>query len=193
MRRFVCHEGSNTVMSENVHRQFLSLLGWEGEELEAFLPQWKRAAKFLCLSDKDVAYAVNEYLPTYWSLSLKGIRMMAAACIKEIVELSKTAQYIGAGDSVMYINIPSAPVCIYANKLAGKGRLHVSYPGYMMVMIRGAFFNKGAGCYGNAVNGHCAHCKMNSIRANAIADGKLPAADNNVELGHKVRRSAQNG
>lgn len=174
MRRFVCHEGSNTVMSENVHRQFLSLLGWEGEELEAFLPQWKRAAKFLCLSDKDVAYAVNEYLPTYWSLSLKGIRMMAAACIKEIVELSKTAQYIGAGDSVMYINIPSVPVCIYANKLAGKGRLHVSYPGYMMVMIRGAFFNKGAGCYGNAVNGHCAHCKMNSIRANAIADGKLP-------------------
>ena len=161
-------------MSENIHKQFLQLLGWEGEELEAFLPEWLDAEKFLCLTEEDISFAVNKWLPSYWDLSLKGVRMMAAACIKEIAELAKTRKYLDAGDAVMYINIPSAPVCIFANKLAGKNRLHVSYPGYMMVTIRGAFFNKSSKCYGGEVNNHCAHCKMNYIRANASIKGVLP-------------------
>ncbi len=160
-------------MSEDVHRRFLRCLGWEGEELEKFLPDWLNAEKFLCLTEEDVAFAVDTWLPTYWNLSFKGIRMMAAACIRDITELSKTEKYIKDGHSVVYINIPSAPVCIYANKLAGNDTLHVSYPGYMMVAVRGAFFNKGSRCFGSSVNNHCAHCKMNSIRANACVGKKL--------------------
>lgn len=161
-------------MSDNAHRQFLQMLGWEGKELEEFLPEWERAARLLQLSDGDVKYAVEQHIPSHWDLSFKSVKMMIAVCIREIVELSKAGQYLDDGDSEIYINIPATPVCMYANKLAGKGRIHIATPGYMMVLVRGAFFNKGAGCYGNSLNSHCAACKMNSIKANAINKGFLP-------------------
>lgn len=160
-------------MMSHAHTAFLEMLGWEGKELDRFLPEWLNAAEFLGLTEADVEFAVNEWLPVYWDLSLAGIRKFIAACIREVVGISKVRQYREAGDAVLYINIPSAPVCIYANKLAGNGRLHIAYPSYMMVMVLGAFFNKSNGCYGGVLNPACAHCAMNMMRANAAAKGIL--------------------
>lgn len=156
--------------------KFLKMLGWEGKELDAFLPQWLNAAKFLGLTEKDVSFAVNEWVPTYWDLSLNGIKKFIAACIREVVEISQTKKYIDAGDKMLYINMPAAPVCIHANKLAGKGRLHIAYPGYMMITVLGAFFNKSCSTCDDmkVMNPSCAHCTMNSLRAQAGHDGVIP-------------------
>ena len=40
-------------MKTSAHEKFLEMLGWEGDELKSFLPDWKRAAKLMGLSDKD--------------------------------------------------------------------------------------------------------------------------------------------
>ena len=161
-------------MKKDPHVRFLEMLGWEGAELEEFLPLWRNAAEFLSLSDEDVEAAVTKWLPEYWDLSLKGVRMLINACIREVVELSRSKEYMDAGEPVMYINIPSTPVCINANKLAGKGKLHIAYSGYIMVLVLGAFFNKDSTAYGSCLNNHCANCKMNFIRANACYSGALP-------------------
>lgn len=161
-------------MKYDPHVRLLEMLGWKGSELEEFLPLWRKAAVFLSLSDEDVKYAVEEWLPGYWDLSLKGVRMMVAACIREVVELSRSREYLDAGEPVMYINIPSTPVCINANKLAGEGRLHIAYSGYILVLVLGAFFNKDSNAFGCGLNNHCSNCKMNFIRANACYSGALP-------------------
>lgn len=57
-------------MNNSAHVKFLEMLGWEGEELQEFLPEWLRAAKLLGLSDRDVAFAVEKWIPAYWDLSL---------------------------------------------------------------------------------------------------------------------------
>ena len=72
-------------MAETAHRRFLELLGWQGAELEAFLPEWMNAAEFLRLSDADVDFAVDEWLPQYWDMSLEGTRKCIAAVIREAV------------------------------------------------------------------------------------------------------------
>ena len=161
-------------MKKDPHVRFLEMLGCKGAELEEFLPKWRKAADFLSLSDEDVEYAVEEWLPVYWDLSLKGVRMMISACIREVVELSRSQEYMDAGEPVMYINIPSTPMCINANKIAGQGKLHIAYSGYIMVLVLGAFFNKDSNVYGCGLNNHCSNCKMNFIRANACHSGILP-------------------
>lgn len=52
-------------MKTSAHEKFLEMLGWEGDELKSFLPDWKRAAKLMGLSDKDVAFAVEQWIPAY--------------------------------------------------------------------------------------------------------------------------------
>ena len=61
-------------MKTSAHEKFLEMLGWEGDELKSFLPDWKRAAKLMGLSDKDVAFAVEQWIPAYWDLSLSGVK-----------------------------------------------------------------------------------------------------------------------
>jgi benzoyl-CoA reductase/2-hydroxyglutaryl-CoA dehydratase subunit BcrC/BadD/HgdB len=157
----------------SAHVNFLELLGWEGDELNAFLPDWMNAAKFLGLTEEDVSLAVKKWIPSYWDLSLKGIRMFIAACIREIVEISKARQYMESGDKTLYFNMPAAPVCMYANKLAGNGRLHIAYPGYMMIMVLGAFFNKGLRLCVNAnsIDSNCRYCGMCNMRVKAVCAG----------------------
>ena len=95
-------------MAETAHRRFLELLGWQGAELEAFLPEWMNAAEFLRLSDADVAFAVDEWLPQYWDMSLEGTRKCIAAVIREAAALARTADYLAAGDAVIYATMPSS-------------------------------------------------------------------------------------
>ena len=54
-------------MPADVHRRFLQLLGWDGEELEAFLPEWLKTTEFLHLTEADVA-TLNEWRksPSTW-------------------------------------------------------------------------------------------------------------------------------
>lgn len=75
-------------MKTSAHEKFLEMLGWEGDELKSFLPDWKRAAKLMGLSDKDVAFAVEQWIPAYWDLSLSGVKKFVAACIRGVVEVA---------------------------------------------------------------------------------------------------------
>lgn len=162
-------------MPEDVNRKFLELLGWAGEEREAFLPDWQRAAQFLGLSDDDLEYAISQWIPTYWDLSLKGLQKFIAACIREVAETAKMGIYKQNGDKILYSNMPASPVCVYANRLAGNGSLHISHPDFLMSTILGAFFNKDCEAVsGNScMNPACHHCGMNCLRADASKDGLI--------------------
>ena len=135
-------------MKTSAHEKFLEMLGWEGDELKSFLPDWKRAAKLMGLSDKDVAFAVEQWIPAYWDLSLSGVKKFVAACIRGVVEVARGARYKAEGHSLIYMNMPSA---------------------YLMINVLTAFFNK----YCNktraeddpgSLRSPCANCALNRFR-----------------------------
>ena len=126
-------------MSDGIHRKFLETLGWTGQELEEFLPDWLNTARFLHLTDEDVRRAVEEWIPAYWNISLSGVRKSIAACIREAADTAKMGAYMREGKKVLYSTMPSCPVCITANKLAGEVRLELSYPYIILQSNLGVF------------------------------------------------------
>jgi hypothetical protein len=72
--------------------------------------------------------------------------------------------------------MPAFPACIYANKLAGNGQLHISHPDFVMSTVLSAFFNKNCAYLSenSCMNPACHHCGMNCLRADASSDGVIP-------------------
>ena len=166
-------------MKTGAHEKFLEMLGWEGEELNRFLPDWKKAAAIMGLSDADVAFAVEQWIPAYWDLSLNGVKKFIAACIRGVVEIARGGDYLARGDKLIYMNMPAAPVSGYANVVASGGRVHVFYPAYLMINVLTAFFNK----YVNKVEekgessslrSPCANCALNRFRMKTGLAGAMP-------------------
>lgn len=166
-------------MKTGAHEKFLEMLGWEGEELSRFLPDWKKAAVIMGLSDADVAFAVEQWIPAYWDLSLNGVKKFIAACIRGVVEIARGGDYLALGDKLIYMNMPAAPVSGYANVVASGGRVHVFYPAYLMINVLTAFFNK----YVNKVEekgessslrSPCANCALNRFRMKTGLAGAMP-------------------
>jgi len=164
-------------MSKNIHEDFLRLLGWEGEELAHFLPEWIYAARFLRLSDKDVENAVEHWLPTYWDLSLLSTRKLIAAYIREVVEFSKVRQFKNAGHKIIYAYPTSSHQCVYANRIAGRGRVHVFHADFLIATINQAFFGKMTGGSNSVscLSKTCHHCALNAVRVDSSVSGQIVA------------------
>lgn len=163
-------------MSDGIHRKFLETLGWTGQELEEFLPDWLNTARFLHLTDEDVRRAVEEWIPAYWNISLSGVRKSIARAYARLRTRRRWEPTCVRGRMVLYSTMPSCPVCITANKLAGEGRLEISYPYFIVTSILGAFFNKSTDQLfnGSCMDPHCHHCGMNCMRADSVMSGTIP-------------------
>lgn len=166
-------------MKSSAHVKFLEMLGWEGEELKSFLPDWKKAAELMGLTNRDVAFAVEQWIPAYWDLSLSGVKKFIAACIRGVVEIARGSKYLAEGDKLVYMNMPAAPIPGYANVIASGGHVHVFYPAYLMINVLTAFFNK----YCNKsttqsepanLRSPCANCALNCFRMKTSISGAMP-------------------
>jgi len=164
-------------MSVSAHTRFLKMLGWEGEELERFLPQWIYAASYLKLDEKDILRGLDYWLPTHWDISLLSTRKLIAAYIREVVELSKVSQYLQEGHKVIYTYPTSSHACVYANRIAGEGRVHVFHPEFIITTFSQAFFGKMTnGVEENScMSGNCRHCALNAARVDSSTSGQLVA------------------
>ena len=67
----------------DINRELLQLAGFEGEDLENFLPRWLETAKALQLTDEKVAYAVDHYIPENWDIKYLGVRKTIGAYLRE--------------------------------------------------------------------------------------------------------------
>lgn len=163
-------------MEKTASVRLLQLLGWEGEALTAFLPAWERAIPLLNLTEADIAFAADVWIPKYWDISLKSVRKMIALFFKEAAELAKMEEYLRAGHKVISTHNTSSFVCLYANKHAGNGRLHIIYPDFIISTMWQAFFGKSPETNfeeeDNVVR--CSHCALNCTRAREMTKGKIP-------------------
>lgn len=160
----------------SVFRDFLELLDFSDWEINSILPDWEQACSSLQLTEEDVRFATDEWLPKHWDLSLHGVRMCIGAYVRELIELSKLPEYRTRGDKILYCSMPSHPACVYANKISGGSILHISFPDYLLTTVLSAFFHKhtvlsdgDAPC----MNPLCGHCGMNSLHADARYKGLI--------------------
>ena len=152
----------------SAYRDFLKLLAFSDEEIPQLLPQWENACRLLELSEEELDYAANSWLPRYWDLSLLGVRKCIGAYFRELIQLTRLGELKKAGAKILYYNMPSHPACIYANRLAGGDRLHISYPDYIIATVFNAFLHKdtaetkpGMPCASQL----CHQCGMNRVKA----------------------------
>lgn len=162
----------------NVYENFLKMLAFSEAEIPEMLPRWRQACELLGLSDEDVRFACEDWIPKYWDMSLLGVRKCIGAYFRELIDMTCLAEYKAQGAMLLYSNMPSHPACIYANKIAGGDRLHISYPDFLMASVLNAFFHKStllSGSESSCMNPMCNHCGMNCLKVDANIKKIIPS------------------
>ena len=124
--------------------RFLELMGFEGEELDAILPDWLYTVEHLGLTDEDVRRSVEEWIPSKWDIKYKGVRLMLGAWLRELIEVAKTPIYKAEGKKIIYGILPAVLTPYTAFKRAGGDNVHVSFPDLLLVKLLNGFFDLGA-------------------------------------------------
>lgn len=160
----------------DAYEKFLRLVDFSEDELPSQLPLWRNACKMLGLTKEDVRFAADEWIPTYWDISLHGVRKCIGAYIRELIEMTRLREYKERGDIILYGNIPCHPVCFYANKISGGNSLHTAHPDFLLPTTLSTFFNKNIfelNDEGSCMNPLCGHCGKNRMRADAQYKGLI--------------------
>jgi hypothetical protein len=169
------------IMARNVHEELLRMAGFEGEELGKILPEWKVTAGRLGLTDEDIAYAVDEYIPENWDLQYLGVRKMIGAYLREAIETAKTTDYKKQGVKIIYGILPAIATNYSALKQAAGAKAFVGFPDLMLVTVLNGFFHKAAPYFYKAENDGftygCRHCPLNKMRLSGFSTGLLAAPD----------------
>lgn len=164
-----------------LNRKLLEMAGFEGEELDRFLPDWLFATEEVGLNDEDIRYAVEEYIPGNWDIQYRGVRKMIGAYLRELVEIAKTKQYKAEGKKILYGILPAVAVAFGGYKMAGGDDCYVSFPDLMMVTILNGFFHKASPylleAEAQGFTYGCRHCPLNKMRVGALSKGVLALPD----------------
>jgi len=168
-------------MANDIHEKFLRLTGFEEDEMPEYLPEWRKASERLRLTEEDVKFATEEWIPEHFEVKLEGVRKLLGAQIREAIELTKANDYKKQGVKIVYGILPAVMVYYYALKLTGRDKVYVSFPDVFLVNVLNALFHKlnpyleeaeRAGIpYG------CRHCALNKTRYAMRRFGVIPAPD----------------
>ena len=111
-----------------LNRKLLEIAGFEGSEVDEYLDDWLFTVEAVGLSDEDIRYAVEEYIPQNWDIKYRGVRKMIGAYLREMVEIAKTKQYKAQGKKLLYGILPAVVLPYTAYKYAGGDDIYaVSY------------------------------------------------------------------
>ncbi len=162
-----------------LNKKLLELAEFHGEELDAFLPRWMEATEIIGLSDENVEFAINDFIPTNWDIKFKGLRMMIGAFLREIVDLVVGArEKKKEGKPVVYGIIPCVPLSYYTMKSA-RPDMYVGFPDFLLVNTINSFFHNAAPYINYAeeigFTYGCRHCPLNKMRVSAFAKKILVA------------------
>ena len=58
-------------MARDIHEELLKLAGFEESEIPAYLPEWRKTAEKIGLTEADVKFGVEEWIPTHFDIRLE--------------------------------------------------------------------------------------------------------------------------
>jgi len=168
-------------MGEHVHKRLLELAGFEHDEMHEYLPQWLEASVQLGLHEDDVAFAVEEWIPAHFDVTLRGVRKMIGAYMRETIDLTKANAYKQNGVKIVYGLVPAHSTFWLALKLTAPDKVFVSFPDMFLVSILNPFFHKLnpylEGAEKEGIPYGCRHCALNKTRYWARKLDVIPSPD----------------
>ncbi|MGD1818325.1 MAG: 2-hydroxyacyl-CoA dehydratase [Pleomorphochaeta sp.] len=168
-------------MDRNVYKALLEFCEIPAEEVEELLPDFKIACDLCKLSEADVAYALDEYIPANWDVQYQGVRLMIGAYMRELVEIGRTKRYKEEGVKLIYGILPAIGTPYNVLKKAAKDKAYIGFPDLMMVTILNGFFHKASSFFNSAEQSGftygCRHCPLNKMRVAAYTNGVIPSPD----------------
>lgn len=127
----------------DIYRQYLAAFEFSEEEVQESVPFWRNVCGLLNVSEEDVRYSLEKWIPQYWDISLKGVRKCIGAYIRELIQFSRLSEFKERGERIIYCNLPVHPAAVYANKVAGGEQIHISQPDFLLIsVIRVLFGNR---------------------------------------------------
>src|SRR3990172_1419809 len=94
-------------MAGTAYEEFLELGNYEGRERQKLLPQWIEAATRIGLTERDMEYAVKEFIPEMWDLQYLGVRKMIGAMTREAIDHTQLNEHRKRGVKLVYGIIPA--------------------------------------------------------------------------------------
>lgn len=168
-------------MPKDRYREFLSLTGFEENEVAEYLPELRQACEKLSLNEDDVRYATKEWIPTQFDTELESVRKSLGCIVREGVDLTKTNEYKKRGVKIVYGILPAMSVYYYALKLAAPEKVYVGFPDLFLVAFLQGLFHKLNPCLEEAekagISYGCRHCALNKTRYTARRWGIIPSPD----------------
>ncbi|MCX8125886.1 MAG: 2-hydroxyacyl-CoA dehydratase family protein [Dehalococcoidia bacterium] len=168
-------------MPRDVHADFLRLTGFDESEIAEFMPDWRVACERLGLTDEDVRFSTDEWLPSNFEVSLLSVRKLLGCFVRETVDLAKAVDYKAKGVKVVYGILPAMSVFYYALKLAAPDKVYVGFPDLFLAVVLQSFFHKLNPLLHDAEEGGitygCRHCALNKTRFSARRKGIIPSPD----------------
>lgn len=168
-------------MSQQAYETFLKTVGFEDDEIPSFLPEWKKACERLGLTEEDVRYSAEEWIPYHFDVKLKSVRRLLGLFIKEATDLLKAKEYKQQGVKIVYGILPAQSIFYYALKIAAPDHVFVGFPDVFLTVIMQGFFHK-LNPYLEEAERHgipygCRHCALNKTRYAARRLDIIPSPD----------------
>jgi len=168
-------------MNRELHSDLLRLTGFEEDEIPEFLPGWLVACEKLGLTDEDVRFAKDEWIPSSFKVELGSVRKLLGCFLREAVDLTRIHEYKESGSKIVYGILPAMSVFYYALKLAAPDRVYVGFPDLFLAMILQGLFHKLNPLLEEAedagIPGGCRHCALNKTRYAARMRNIIPSPD----------------
>ena len=170
-------------MAKNVYEDFLRLTGFEEAEMPKYLPEWRKAAAKLGLTEEDIKFATEKQLPSYFAVEMEGIRKLLGCFVKETIDLTRAGEYKDRGVKIVYGILPAMLHFYYALKLTAPEKVFVSFPDIFLTMVMNGFFHKLTPYLEEAEKAGipygCRHCALNKARYAARRLDVIPSPDIN--------------
>jgi len=168
-------------MKKDIYGEFLTLTGFEEDEIQGFLPDFRTACDRFDITEDDVRFGVEEWIPSQFDIALKGVRKSLGCLVKEAVDLSKAPEYKKKGIKIVYGILPAISVYYYALKLTAPDKVYVAFPDLFIVCFLQMFFHKLNPTLEEAersgMSYGCRHCALNKVRYAARKLGIIPSPD----------------
>ncbi|OGO23543.1 MAG: hypothetical protein A2144_11120 [Chloroflexi bacterium RBG_16_50_9] len=168
-------------MAKNVYENFLRLAGFEEDEMSKYIPEWRKASAKVGLTEDDVKFATDEWIPTYFDIKLEGVRKSIGSYIKEFMDLTRANEYKEKGMKIVYGILPASLHYYYALKLTAPDKVFVAFPDAILAFGLNHFFHKLNPYLEEAektgIPYGCRHCALNKTRYTARRWGVIPSPD----------------
>ena len=129
-------------MNKELCVEYLKNLAFSDEEVEEFLPKLMYALPILGISEEDLKFSMNEWLPQNWDMEYLGVKKLMGATLRETVDIAHTKKYKEEGVKIVYGILPAIQTNYTAIKEAGGDKVFVSFVDHWLLCGLQMLFHK---------------------------------------------------